>query len=124
MNVILIDDDEDVLSILDYVLNQMGVRAVCSVCPEVLSGIPEINPALILMDVRLRGADGGSLCRNLKTTALTKDIPVVLISAATNLELVATEALADGFIEKPFDLETLEQVVLKYISADRQSEKC
>ena len=51
--------------------------------------------------------DGFELVRNLRATPEWHDMPVVLISAATRLELVDPDLEVDMMLEKPFDLSAL-----------------
>jgi signal transduction histidine kinase len=60
-------------------------------------------PALILLDVMMPGMDGYQLCRWLKAEPRTREIPVIFITAADDLESEtdALEAGAADFIHKP-----------------------
>jgi DNA-binding response OmpR family regulator len=87
--VIVVDDDVEVLSILDYILSAKGYEVVTSTCPEILLNLNELKPDLIILDVWLGMGDGSNMCHILKLSQLTNDIPVVLISAITGLEDIA-----------------------------------
>ena len=60
---------------------------------------------LMLLDVRMPGIDGKEVLVRIKQDAATRDLPVVMISAADELETIAgcIEAGADDFLPKPFD---------------------
>ena len=60
---------------------------------------------LMLLDVRMPGIDGMEVLTRIKRDAATRDLPVVMISAADELETIAgcIEAGADDFLPKPFD---------------------
>ncbi|HTK56887.1 MAG TPA: protein kinase [Gemmatimonadales bacterium] len=60
---------------------------------------------LMLLDVRMPGIDGKEVLVRIKQDAGTRDLPVVMISAADELETIAgcIEAGADDFLPKPFD---------------------
>ena len=64
---------------------------------------------LVLSDVMMPGMDGISLCRYIKTHPVYSYIPVVLLTAKTNLtaKIAGIEAKADAYIEKPFSSEYL-----------------
>jgi CheY-like chemotaxis protein len=55
----------------------------------------------------MSGTDGRDVCKALKKQDLTRDIPVILISASIDLEKSAEEAGANNFLEKPFDMDEL-----------------
>jgi DNA-binding response OmpR family regulator len=64
-----------------------------------------LRPGLILLDVRMPGVDGFMLCRRLKTNPLVRDIPVIFLTAATDIgeRLAGFAAGGVDFITKPFD---------------------
>ena len=73
------------------------------------------TPDLFLLDKQLPGVDGMEICRFLKTQDSTRDIPVIIVSASPNLDKQARAAGADGFIEKPFKMKLLLDLLKKYI---------
>ncbi|TAK07448.1 MAG: response regulator [Candidatus Manganitrophaceae bacterium] len=66
-------------------------------------------PNLILSDVMMPIKDGYQLCREIKENSLTKQIPVVLISAKADLsmKIEGLEYGADDYLTKPFSCEEL-----------------
>jgi len=64
-----------------------------------------IGPDLILLDVDLPGVDGFEVCRRLKGGAKTREIPIILLTAATSSEekLRGLELGALDYISKPID---------------------
>lgn len=75
-----------------------------------------LQPDLILLDVRMSGLDGLATCRTLKAHRDTRDIPVIFLTAANDLEtrLAGLRLGACDFIIKPAD----EEEVLLRISAN------
>jgi CheY-like chemotaxis protein len=65
------------------------------------------QPDLILMDLMLPVLDGMAATRLLKQDPRTSAIPVIAVSAGTNLRLHAEQLPANSVIGKPFDLDTL-----------------
>ncbi len=62
---------------------------------------------LIIMDVMLSGNDGRKLLKKIKQTNQTKNIPVIMMSAHSNLQHSILKMGADAFLAKPFDLKEL-----------------
>ena len=109
--VILVADDTpatlklitDLLTVEGYQVRpaNSGELAFASVMAEA--------PDLILLDVRMPGMDGFEVCRRLKQTEQRREIPVMFISATTNVE-ERLEGFALGavdFISKPFQRDEL-----------------
>ncbi|HNC44463.1 MAG TPA: response regulator, partial [Acidobacteriota bacterium] len=61
-------------------------------------------PDLILLDVKMPGMDGLTVCRELKADPTTRDVPVIFISAqdAEDDKLRAFEAGGVDYVTKPF----------------------
>lgn len=109
--ILIIDDNQDILELTEFLLNEKGYEVVASSTPHILSELSQINPDMILLDEHLDGAKGHEKCIILKRTESTKHIPVIILSAGFGIEKTAKDCLADGFIEKPFDLDHLYKVV-------------
>lgn len=76
----------------------------------------EAQPDLILLDVRMQGLDGYTVCRSLKASPATRSIPVIFLSSATETEDKLRGFAAGGadYINKPFsEQEVLARVYLK-----------
>lgn len=114
IKVLLIDDDQDILDVLIYVLEEEGYEVVCSTSADILQRIGQISPDIILLDEWLCEEEKGSEhCRKLKADLTTRHIPVLMISAFMPIEEVVAEAGADGFIKKPFDIDELKPAIQK-----------
>jgi DNA-binding response OmpR family regulator len=73
-------------------------------------------PDLLLLDIWMSGVDGKDICKHLKSAAATKHIPVIMVSAAKDIEQIAKDSGADDFIPKPFQIEDLLAIVAKYVN--------
>jgi len=67
------------------------------------------KPDLILLDIMLPKIDGMEVCRLLKKSPVTYDIPVIILTCRTEVEMKVTglDTGADDYITKPFDLREL-----------------
>jgi response regulator RpfG family c-di-GMP phosphodiesterase len=66
----------------------------------------EILPDLILLDIMMPGINGYEVCKKLKANKRTKTIPVIFVTAVSEIEDAARgfQAGAVDFIQKPMDL--------------------
>jgi len=109
--ILVIDDDQDILDLTEFLLQEIGYDVVASLTANILDDVLQINPDLILLDNWLGDTSGQEQCKILKKKPTTRHIPVILFSASTDLEKNAKDCLADGYIEKPFDVDYLEEVI-------------
>lgn len=71
--------------------------------------IAEINPDIVVSDVRLKGMSGFEFCHKIKNSVETSHIPVVLLSGLSEREniILGLESGANDYIVKPFDISVL-----------------
>ena len=96
--VVIIDDDRSSLDLLSAYLTGTGLRVVrARDGDEGLSEVHRLHPAAVVLDIRLPGTNGWTVLETLKTTPLTREIPVIIVSildeAARGLEAGAVEYL-------------------------------
>ena len=115
--ILIFDDDINILEICSIVLEHFGYRvAVSETSHNVIERVEEIQPDLVLMDNWIPSIGGVEATQRLKAHPIYRDIPVIFLSANHNLEKLAQDAGADIFLEKPFDLDVLENTVKKMLS--------
>lgn len=108
---ILVDDDPAILDVFGLIFTNPDYDVVvCRDAGHVLD-LQTDFPDLILLDKQLSGSDGLEVCRKLKKNSLTKDIPVIMISATPGIQRLAIEAGAVAGIEKPFSIKDLRLLV-------------
>jgi PAS domain S-box-containing protein len=76
------------------------------------------RPALILMDLRMPVMDGFDAIENLKTDPLTKEIPILAVTAQVMAQdrSRSIELGADGFVTKPINIESFQSEINRVIS--------
>lgn len=113
--IIVVDDDPGVLDTMELIFSRAGYDVVGYSGPEpLLSGNFEA-PEAIVLDKQLSGYDGLDVCRFLKTQTSTQQIPIIMVSASMNIGELAITAGANDFVEKPFKIKSLLEVVGKYV---------
>jgi CheY-like chemotaxis protein len=116
--VLVCDDDESVLEITKTILEMRGYSVVTvNNCDHVVEKVEEEHPGLILMDLGIPPKGGKSATEELKHDPHTRDIPVILFSAAADLDNLTNSTEADDYLEKPFNIEDLENKVDQYLKA-------
>ena len=65
--------------------------------------ITQSPPDMILLDIQMKGIDGGTVCQLIKTNRSTADIPILMFSSNENLASITRQCGADGYIKKPFE---------------------
>lgn len=103
--VLVVDDDQDILTLVEIVLTMHDFQVETLLKWEnIEERILAFSPNLILLDVALNGADGRDICKKLKASEKTKNIPVILFSAHADVAASYRECNAQGFIAKPFEI--------------------
>lgn len=120
--IVIADDDRSILEVLKVILDRAGYKTETMLNGKMLLNHAPVGSDLILLDIRMSGADGLIICKHLKSQEATKGIPVIMVSAVPELELRAQEAGADGFLEKPFNMRQLLRVIEKYTGAKPENE--
>jgi CheY-like chemotaxis protein len=116
--VLVCDDDEAVLEVTRAILELKGYEVVTlNNCDHVVDKVEEVHPKLILMDLGIPPHGGKSATEELKHDSHTKEIPVILFSAAADLDKLTDSTEADDYLAKPFDISDLENKVEKYLKA-------
>lgn len=109
-HILVVDDNPDQLRLLVRSLQQAGHRVRPADSGELaLAAINHESPELILLDLRLTGLSGLSVCGQLKASTTARGIPVLLISGASDRQerLAGFRLGAVDFIQKPYDTEEL-----------------
>jgi DNA-binding response OmpR family regulator len=106
--ILILDDNEDILLPCCLILERAGYYvATRTSSNQILQDVMDVNPDIILLDLKIPPLGGEHILNLLKENLLTRNIHVLLFSAAGGLEALARKYQADGFIQKPFDINIL-----------------
>ncbi|NCD72530.1 response regulator [Mucilaginibacter agri] len=115
--IMIFDDDEDILDICTFILEEDGWEVgVFPDCSDLISRVATFAPDVILMDNWIPEEGGIVATKMLKDNSELCGIPVIYFSANSNIQLLASEAKADHYLAKPFDLEDLKDIARSAIS--------
>ena len=116
--ILILDDDQDLLSIVKSLLKKKGFEVLAFAdWQKAWENIKRNKPNLILLDVFLKGIDGMDVCKKLKSTTSTRHIPVIMFSSYPNIAATAIEEFgADEFIAKPFEVNDMVRKIRDILS--------
>jgi len=118
--VLIVEDSESQAAIISEIVVEAGHEAM--ICPDLKRGISQtvmaLSPDIVLLDLILVDAqgkplqDGFQMCREIKRTSKNK-IGVVVVSAKGDQQSAQWAIMqgADAFLQKPFVVEDLIQVM-------------
>lgn len=110
--IIIFDDDEYVVSICQYILEENGWEVhFYTDCINAIEKVSAVMPDIILMDNWIPDEGGIVTTQLLKSSPALKNTPVIYFSANNDIQALANTAGADAFLAKPFDLEDLERII-------------
>jgi two-component system phosphate regulon response regulator PhoB len=117
--VLIIENDREIRDIISFILEEEGFSTLSIAEPESLEHLLPFKPDVILIDEFINREPGHRLCRKIKQVDELKKIPVIIISTAHNIELIARECQANDYVTKPFDIHEMVEKVVQLI--DNQS---
>jgi len=109
-SILAVDDTSAVLRVLVEILGREGYRVRRADSGEAaLAAVAASPPDLILLDVRMKGIDGIEVCRRLKASEDSRNIPIILMSGFTEVEewVAGLQAGAVDYLYKPFRSEEI-----------------
>jgi len=111
--ILIVDDENDIVHVLEFALRQAGFETIAAGNGlDAMARIREKPPDLILLDLMLPDIPGTEICRQLKSSAPTSAIPLIMLTARGDEadRIVGFELGADDYITKPF---SVREVVLR-----------
>ena len=108
--ILVVDDESDVTELLEYKLEQEGYRVATLNDPlACIAKVREFEPELVLLDIMMPELSGIQLCRIIRADPITKEIPIIFLSARGEVEdrIKGLEAGAEDYISKPFNTNEL-----------------
>lgn len=117
--ILVIEDEKDILELVEISLQLGGFEVAKAI--DGLEGLEKAiseKPDLILLDIKLPKLSGYDVCKKLKEIPITKDIPVVFLTArGQDHEIRAGfESGGDDYIVKPFAPDELPRKVREILN--------
>lgn len=115
-SVFIVEDDEDIRYILDIYLSEEGFLTTSfENVAEFKSVFPAELPDIFLLDVMLPDGYGTDLCNDIRNEPSSAELPVVMMSAHAAAARIDKVCHADGFIQKPFELTSVQATLMKFL---------
>jgi len=113
--ILVVEDDDYCRDLLEQILTMNGYRVnAASNGQEGLEVLKTVKPDLILLDMKMPVMSGWEFSRHLKNER-SNTIPFIIVSAAEDIQMRAQETGADGWLEKPFELDNLLDTVSGFL---------
>ena len=106
--ILIVEDVPNVLELLEVTLRFKGYSVITAHNgEEALDVIEKTRPVLIITDILMPVLSGLELCKILKNQLVTSHIPILVLSAKTNisLQIEGLEMGADVYMVKPFNID-------------------
>ncbi len=117
--ILIVDDELKNIDVLHNCLREAGFKVMIAKSGEAaLKRIAHTKPDLILLDINMPGIDGYETCRRLKNNELSKDTPIIFVTAETEtVDIVkGLEMSAVDYITKPFQPEEVAARIEKHLT--------
>lgn len=108
--ILIVEDEHDLQQVIEYNLKQAGHEVVCAkLGHDAIRLAKEQHPDLVLLDLMLPDISGTDVCKALKESINTKQIPVLMVTARGEEidRVVGFEIGADDYVVKPFSVREL-----------------
>lgn len=103
----LLEDDDSIRDFVIYTLNSQGMEAQGFSRPsEFWSAVAERKPSMVLLDIMLPEEDGLSVLKKLRSSEMTKRVPIILLTAKSTEydKVLGLDSGADDYVSKPFGM--------------------
>ncbi|MEM8829110.1 MAG: response regulator [Cyanobacteria bacterium P01_G01_bin.19] len=119
--ILVVENDEDNLIYISQAIALLGYRSITSQdSRNCLDLVLKHRPDLIILDIKMPYLSGIDLVKMLRANWLTRNIPVVAVTALTkdrDKKLILNVGFK-AYLIKPFYLEDFEQIVVSNIAKD------
>jgi diguanylate cyclase (GGDEF)-like protein len=121
--ILIAEDEPHLRQVLSLQLTAAGFEVFeSSDGAQALERAPQVMPDLVMLDVMMPNLDGYETCRQLRASFLTRHIPIIMLTARTELDdkLTGLKGGANDYITKPWEGRELLQRVRNALEWSRQ----
>lgn len=116
--ILIVEDDQALITMIQYMLEDEGYDTRNAIGERALALAEDFQPDLILLDIMMPLMDGQEWSIRARANPKLKDIPILVLSAASPEVLLYQykDLQANSFIPKPFDLDRFMNLIDTYTS--------
>lgn len=120
--ILVIEDDRALAKVLEYNLLQSGYEVILS--SDGQDGLHQArskSPSLILLDLMIPVMDGLEVCKRLRSSQETRDLPIIMLTAKSEEtdQVVGYNLGADDYVTKPFSVKVLMERIKSLLRRDQ-----
>ena len=116
-DVLVVDDDEDMIEVIELLLHDAGYATRTAMNgQQALDAVARSMPALIVLDMLMPVMNGWQFARELRAR-YGPGVPIVVATAAENVQHRGDEIDAAGVLPKPFEVSDLLRLVARHVPA-------
>lgn len=121
--ILVIEDDRALAKVLEYNLIQNGFEVILS--SDGQDGLQQARskqPALVLLDLMIPVLDGLEVCKRLRASNETRDLPIIMLTAKSEEtdQVVGYSLGADDYVTKPFSVKVLIERIKSLLRRETQ----
>ncbi|MCX5781683.1 MAG: response regulator transcription factor [Elusimicrobia bacterium] len=102
----IIDDDDQIRSLLEDVFKEEGYMVISSAdTEEGYKKVLKSQPDLVILDIKIPRIGGIELCRLIRSNPQTKNVPIIMLTVESSEtdKIIGLEMGADDYVTKPFN---------------------
>jgi len=116
--IFVLEDDKDIREVLEWILESENYEVLSfNTLNDFMIRDRRDLPDLFILDVRLPDGSGLEVCKQLRNECADSSIPILIMSAHANMQQVQSGCNADGFIQKPFELNHFLNIIRMQLSS-------
>jgi len=120
--ILIFDDDTATLEVVSIIFQEIGYEVeMAETVDHIISIVGVFLPDLILMDINIPMIGGLEATRMLKNHEIYHSIPVIFVTAKNDVATISSQASADGYLSKPFNIDELEEIAAKLTSGKKNN---
>jgi DNA-binding response OmpR family regulator len=104
--ILVVEDEEHIRQLVSMYLTKEGFAVETAADGRAaLSRVNAVKPDLLVLDLMLPEVDGWTVCRELRRSPLTENLPIIMLTARDDLidRILGLELGADDYVTKPFN---------------------